>query len=77
LERIVVSNEVKTCLNNLIDILYREEYFGFKESARNYVKNLLEDVYKPLHHKKHYGAPKQFMDKGKFFAIFKTSKNSS
>lgn len=45
MEKIVVSTLVKEKLNELIKILYEEEYFGFKQSAEDYVHKIIEFIY--------------------------------
>ncbi len=42
MERIIVFSEsVKTYLNELVDILYYEDYFSFKKDARFYVEHIV------------------------------------
>ena len=45
MEKIIISNSIKNDLDNLIINLYEEEYFGFKESAEDYVNNILNFIY--------------------------------
>lgn len=45
MEKIVISNSIKNDLDNLIINLYKEEYFGFIESAEDYVSNILDFIY--------------------------------
>jgi hypothetical protein len=42
--KIIYHEQVVDCLNELVDILYAREYFGFKESAYNYVDWILDRV---------------------------------
>jgi len=41
--KIVFSPKVEDYLFELIEILYDKEYFGFKESATSYVKELIQE----------------------------------
>lgn len=45
MEKIVVTNLVKEKLDELIKLLYEEEYFGFKQSAEDYVHYIVEFIY--------------------------------
>jgi len=42
--KIVFSPKVEDYLFELIEILYNKEYFGFKESATSYVKELIQNI---------------------------------
>lgn len=42
---IVVSNDASNYLDDLIEILYRKDYFGFIDSAQNYVSRIYEFIY--------------------------------
>ena len=67
--RVIFAPEVLSCFNALVDILYEKGYFGFKDSAFNYVENQLDDVrdnlqlnvmiYAPAYFKK-YDCPQRY-----------------
>jgi hypothetical protein len=40
MEKIIISNHVDNILLDLVDILYEDEYFGFKVDAKQKLKNL-------------------------------------
>lgn len=42
--QIIATREVRTYLFNLIQVLYEHDYFGFKENAKEYVKDLFADI---------------------------------
>jgi len=42
--KIVFSPKVEDYLFELIEILYDKDYFGFKESAISYVKELIQNI---------------------------------
>ena len=65
-------------LNNLVLVLYEKEYFGFKESARNYVVELFDDIKTNLPKKLHKTAPNYYNKYGKDmeYAVFKKNKNT-
>jgi len=42
---IIISNDVDNYLADLVDILFKEEYFGFRIDAKNYVDRLYDFIY--------------------------------
>jgi len=77
--RVVVVPEVYDFLENLVVILYENEYFGFEEAARRYVDELYSDITSTLPKCVHKPAPKHFdrYGKGLYYAVFKKSKHTS
>ena len=77
--KVVALQSVISYLNNLVLILYEKEYFGFMESARNYVGELLRDITINLPTKLHKPAPKHFDKYGKNmeYAIFRKNKQTT
>jgi hypothetical protein len=75
--KVIALQAVIEYLNNLVFILYEKEYFGFKESARNYVDELLGDIKTNLPIKLHKPAPKYFNKYGSNmdYAVFKVRKS--
>ncbi|HIZ86330.1 MAG TPA: hypothetical protein IAC04_07555 [Candidatus Coprenecus stercoravium] len=65
--------------NALVDVLYEKGYFGFKDSAFNYVENLLDDVRDNLHLKVKISAPAYFKKYGQklLYSVFKSSTATS
>lgn len=43
--QVVLSAVVKSKLDSLVYLLYNKEYFGFKESAQEYVLKLKDFIY--------------------------------
>jgi hypothetical protein len=74
MEKIIISNSVKYDLDNLIKLLYQEEYFGFLDSAEDYVSNILDFIYSvpnlPFKETKN-----KFF--GKFYCSYKHSRNTT
>jgi len=71
--------EVIDELENLIDILFEKEYFGFEEAAVNYVVELFEEIINYLPYRLRKPAPKFFTDrygKGLLYSIFSKSKRT-
>ena len=42
--KIIYHKQVIEYLNELVDILYKQKYFGYKESAYNYVDWILDRI---------------------------------
>ena len=77
--KVIVLRKVVAYLENLIQVLYDEEYFSYKEVSRNYVKELYAEIEKQLPTKLHKPAPEYFekYGKGMYYAVFKKSKRTS
>jgi hypothetical protein len=43
--QVIISNRVRVKLKNLVDILYKKEYFGFRDSAKKYVSEIEDTIY--------------------------------
>ncbi|MDR2691793.1 MAG: hypothetical protein LBB73_05780 [Dysgonamonadaceae bacterium] len=74
--KILSSPEVLQYLNELVDILYEENYFGFEDSAIEYVEKLKSDIKKTLPYRPKHKAPHYFDRYGKdmYYVVFKKSK---
>jgi hypothetical protein len=70
--------EVIEYFKNLGQILFQKEYFGFKESAHNYVDELVNDIKNNLPIFTHKPAPKYFDKYGKNmeYAVFRKSRHT-
>jgi len=44
MNKVIFSPQVEEYLVELVDILYQKKYFGFKESAVQYVRDLVQDT---------------------------------
>lgn len=44
--KVIALPEVREYLMELIQILYKKEYFGFEENAQKYVEELIFDIKK-------------------------------
>ena len=66
--KVIALPEVREYLMELIQILYKKEYFGFEENAQKYVEELIFDINKP--------APPYFDRYGKkmLYATFRKNK---
>jgi len=75
---VILLPEVIECFENLKQILFQKEYFGFKESAHSYVDELVDDIKYNLPICQHRPAPKYFEKYGKNmeYAVFKKNKHT-
>jgi len=76
--KVIALRSVIKYMNDLVVILYEKEYFGFKESAKKYVDDLLDDITTNLPAQLRKPAPKYFDKYGKdmYYAVFRKSKNT-
>ncbi len=71
--KIIFDREVEIHLNKLIDILYEKEYFGFKESAYDYVEWIIDSIENEIDKAPYKVAPPYFSKYGKklYYSVFK------
>ena len=76
--QVKATQAVSKYFNNLIDILYENDYFGFEEDAIRYVTDLFEDIKTNLPTKTRKPAPEYFMKFAKdlYYAKFKTNRHT-
>ena len=76
--KVIAISKVRVYLKNLAVTLYENEYFGFEETARNYVIELFNDIITTLPTRPSKPAPKYFEKYGKDmrYATFRKSKNT-
>lgn len=66
-------------MNELVDILYDKEYFGFKHAAYDYVDWIFEQIESSIHKKAKKPAPEYFnkYGQGLFYVVYKRNSNTS
>lgn len=71
--------DVEDYLVELIEVLYEREYFGFKESAIQYVRELIFEIRNTISKKTKKVAPKYFSKYGEnlFYTNFRKNKTTS
>ena len=76
---VILLPEVQAYFRSLVVILYEKEYFSFKDSAKKYVNELLDDILITLPTRLHKPAPEYFDKYGKDmeYAVFKKSNRTS
>ena len=76
--KVIATPEVYAYLENLVIILYENEYFGFEDAARKYVDDLYYDITTTLPVCVKKNAPKYFdkYGKGMYYASFRKNKHT-
>ena len=76
--KVVFLPEVRIYFQELQDILFEKEYFGFEESAVQYVRDLVLDIEENLPTKVSKTAPPYFNRYGRNlrYATFRKNKNT-
>lgn len=77
MKKIVVKNDVLQFLDELVTILVQKEYFGFVESAEEYVNKLYDAIYSDLPTLTHHKTPKELEHYGKYYVKIKGSKRTT
>lgn len=76
--RVVFLPEVRLYFQELEEILFEKEYFGFEETAIKYVRELITDIEKTLPVRLSKPAPSHFdrYGKGMYYAAFRINKTT-
>ena len=77
--QVVIMPEVIEYFDNLVDVLFENNYFGFAEDAIEYVDELRHQIKTTLPTKLHKPAPKYFdrYGKGMKYAGFRKNKQTT
>jgi len=77
--QVIVLPKVLGYFDNLVTILYEREYFGFEETALDYILELYDDIVRTLPHRLHKTPSSYFNKYGKNikYAIFRKSKHTT
>ena len=77
--KVIILPEVLDYFEDLMEILYQKEYFGFRESAHKYVIELVEEIENDLPIIQQKPAPTYFNRFGKnmSYAVFSRNKRTS
>jgi hypothetical protein len=72
------AQETHDYFEYLVTILYQKEYFGWLDTSKKYVDDLIDDIENNLSLKQHKYAPKHFDKYGKNmkYAGFRKNKNT-
>lgn len=71
--KVIFDDVVEVYLNDLIDILYEKEYFGFKASAYDYAGWIVDSIENDIAKMPYKIAPPYFSRYGKdlYYSVFK------
>lgn len=77
--KVIFLPKVQDYLDSLVPILYEKGYFGFVETAIDYVDDLIDDIETNLPTKQHKSAPSRFDQYGKnlHYATFKKNRQTT
>ncbi|MBX3164394.1 MAG: hypothetical protein KF900_07935 [Bacteroidetes bacterium] len=76
-EVIIFKTSVTAYLIELVDILFAEDYFSYKESSQEYVNKLYDNIYADLPKSiKHHQTPLKLKKYGNFYLKVKGSKRT-
>ena len=75
---VIFLPEVREYFDFLADILFQKEYFVFEENARQYAKELFDDIEENLPNRWKKPAPKHFEKYGKdmYYSSFRSNKST-
>lgn len=76
--KIIFDEEVERYLNELVEILYKKEYFGLKSSAYDYVGWIIDSIERDIFTTPYKTAPPYFARYGKalYYSVFKRNNNT-
>ncbi|MDL2213747.1 hypothetical protein LJC21_01760 [Bacteroides sp. OttesenSCG-928-E20] len=76
---VIYHKDVAEYLNELVDVLYHKEYFGFKDAAYDYVDWIFEQIESSIHKMHKKVAPKYFDRYGQrlFYVVYKRNAHTS
>lgn len=78
MEKVVVySKDIENYLNDLIDILFYQDYFSYIENAETYVENLKDEIENYIDIKQHYNSPRNLIHFGKQFMVVSLNNRTS
>lgn len=75
--KIEILPEVVDFLNNLVKILFHKEYFGFEESAQNYVQNIYDFIEFDLYNFPHKQASLTLQKLGSNYVFYKSNERTT
>jgi hypothetical protein len=79
LEKIQIKYDpsVEKYLNDLVDILFEQEYFGFKESAQKYVREIMDNAEFGILNFTSKITPFQLQHLGKYYVSYPTKNRTT
>lgn len=77
MEKIIVSESVSLFLHDLVELLYKKEYFSYMESAEEYVDKLIDFIYHELATIQHKSTPKPLLKHGTHYIKYSAGKRTA
>lgn len=77
MEEIIINDDVIIFLKELVYKLYTKEYFGFVDSAEDYVNNISDFVFAELPNVKHRKTPKELQKYGDYYTMYRANKRTA
>jgi len=76
--QVIILANVLEYFDNLVTLLYEKNYFGFEETALDYVTELYDDIIATLPIRTRKQAPAYFnkYGKGMYYAVFQKNKQT-
>lgn len=75
--KVIFTPKVIADLDNLVQILYKREYFGFIESAEEYVSRIYDAATERCQLDIHKMAPKNISYLGTYYIFYKSNKRTT
>lgn len=73
MEKIIFENNVLEYFDNLVYTLFKEEYFGFSESAQNYIDKIVGFIISSVSSFPHKKTPKPLQYLGLNYIFYKSN----
>lgn len=73
MEKVIFKNAVLEYFDDLVYILFKDEYFGFAESAQNYVDKIVDFVILSISNFPHKKTPKSLQYLGSYYIFYKSN----
>jgi hypothetical protein len=64
-------------LDSLVETLYNNEYFGFKDTAESYISRIYDFIYSDFENFPKKSAPKQLRSFGSNYIFYKTNQRTT
>ena len=74
---IIYSSSVEFYLKDLVKILFDQEYFGFEETAQQYVQNIYDAIELKLAQPIYKISPPELQKQGKFYIAYSPNKRTT
>ena len=74
---VFITQRVIDYLDELVFTLYKKEYFGFIESAEQYVQKIYDSIPEIIRLPTHQMSPKKLAHLGSFYIFYKSNKRTT